>query len=98
MMTNCPECGSTEIVPDLVVFANDAASGSNPPYVKLLEPEPAKHGFIWVPKDVVSGFHAAICGACGHTQFYTKRYAQFLEAHKQGYKSETYSMNTIPFS
>ena len=98
MMTKCPECGSSEIIPDLVVFADEAASGQNPPYVKLLEPEPVNRPFIWMPKDVRTGFHAAVCGGCGHTEFYTKLHAQLLEAHKKGYTSETCSMSIIPLS
>jgi predicted nucleic-acid-binding Zn-ribbon protein len=96
MMTKCPECGSTDIVPDLIVFADAATSGQNPPYVKLVEPEPAKLPFIWMPKDVKAGFRAAICGACGHTQFYTKQHAEILEAHKKGYTNQTYGLKIIP--
>src|SRR5690348_14279440 len=98
MMTKCPECGSSEIVPDLIVYADSSGTGQNPPYVKLMEPEPAKRPFVWMPKDVRTGFYAAICGACGHTEFYTKRHAQILEAHKKGYKNEAYSLDIIPFS
>lgn len=50
MMTSCPECSSTEIVSDLLVFSGDAQTNDRPPYVKLLEPEPAKRPFIWMPK------------------------------------------------
>ncbi|MBM3123448.1 MAG: hypothetical protein FJZ87_00075 [Chloroflexi bacterium] len=96
MMKKCPECGSGEIVPNLIVFADDSANGLNPPYVKLVEPEPVKRPFVWVPKHVASGFRAAVCGACGHTEFYTNRHAEILEAHRKGYTSQTCSLNVIP--
>jgi predicted nucleic-acid-binding Zn-ribbon protein len=97
MIKQCPLCGSTEIVPDLLVFSDEAGSGQQPPYVRLVEPRPEKAPFIWSPKDVTSGFHAAVCGACGYTAFYTKRHAQILEAHKKGYTSQQNSLKIIPF-
>src|SRR5262245_48715487 len=96
MMTKCPQCGSRDIVSDLIVFADEATVGQNPPYVKLIEPEPAKRPFIWMAKDVKAGFRAAICGACGHTEFYTRQHAEILEAHKKGYTNQTYGLNIIP--
>ncbi len=92
MMKTCPECGSTEIIPDLLVFADEARSGLHPPYVQLMEPRPEKTPFIWIPKSVATGFRAAICGSCGYTRFYTKEYAKILEAHKAGYTSQQFAM------
>jgi hypothetical protein len=92
----CPDCGSSEIVSDLLLFSDEATIGQHPPYVKSVEPEPAKRPILWMPKTVMTGFRAAICGACGHTQFYTKYHAGILEAHKKGYSSQTYSLNIIP--
>ena len=87
MMDTCPECGSLEIVKDLVVFAGEAPSGQKLVYVSLQEPLPEKKPFIWSPKEVVSGFRAAICGDCGYTRLYTKQFKEILEAYKKGYKS-----------
>ncbi len=95
-MKQCPECGSTEIVPDLILFADEALVGQHPPYVKLKEPEPEKHPFIWLPKYVAAGFRAAICGSCGYTRFYTKYHAEILDAYKKGYASQQYDMSIIP--
>ncbi|MBI3159618.1 MAG: hypothetical protein HYZ26_08485 [Chloroflexi bacterium] len=95
MMHTCPECGSTEIVPELLVFADEALIGQHPPYVKLVEPKPEKAPFIWSPKSVATGFRAAICGACGYTRFYTKHYAEILEAHKKGYTSQAFDLKTV---
>jgi predicted nucleic-acid-binding Zn-ribbon protein len=69
MMNNCPECGSIEIVNDLVVFAGEAPSGQRLIYVSLEEPSPEKKPFVWSPKTVVTGFRASICGECGYTRF-----------------------------
>ncbi len=96
MLTQCPACGSTEIIPDLIVFSDSAGSGQNPPFVKLVEPEPAKRPFVWMPKEVKGGFRAAVCGACGHTQFYTNQHAELLEAHKKGYTTQPYTSKILP--
>ncbi len=96
MMTTCPECGSTEIIPDLIVFADESPSGQQPVYVQLREPEPPKHGFIWLPHTVATGFRAAICGNCGYTRFYTRYQKELLEAYKKGYRSETYNRTNLP--
>ena len=87
MIDKCPECGSSEIVKDLVVFAGEAPSGQKLLYISLQEPLPEKKSFIWNPKEVVSGFRAAICGDCGYTRFYTKQFKEILEAYKKGYTS-----------
>ena len=87
-MKTCPECGSTDIIPDLLVFSDEALVGAHPPYVELIEPEPAKRPFIWSPKTVATGFRAAICGTCGYTRFYTKHAAEMLEAYKKGYTGQ----------
>jgi predicted nucleic-acid-binding Zn-ribbon protein len=96
MLKACPECGSTDIVPDLLVFADEALAGQHAPYVRLIEPEPGKRPFIWKPQSVATGFRAAICGACGYTRFYTKNYAEILEAHKKGYTSQQSTMKILP--
>ena len=86
-MSKCPECGSSDIVPDLNVLTEETTSGHRPLYIKLVEPEPAKLPFIWVAQEVKSEFSAAVCGQCGFTQFHSKNYAEVLDAHKKGYSS-----------
>ena len=90
-MKPCPECGSTEIIADLVVFANqmETLAGGVVACVQLTEPKPEKAPFIWVPKYVTSGFHAAVCGECGYTRFYAAHHANLLQARRQGYVSNT---------
>jgi ribosomal protein S27AE len=90
----CPECGSADIVSDLVVFSDDSLAGQQPPYVQLLKPKPEKAPFMWSPKHVDAGFHAAVCGACGFTRFYTKRHAEILDASRRGYTSKRYDRET----
>ena len=94
-MKTCPECGSNEIVPNLIVFADEALSGLHPPYVQLIEPEPAKRPFVWSPKTAATGFRAAVCGECGYTRFYATNHAELLKAHKQGYASQQFVMNIL---
>jgi predicted nucleic-acid-binding Zn-ribbon protein len=88
MKTQCPECGSSDIIPDLLVCTDETVSGGMPAYVKLVEPEPPKKPFLWMAAEVKVYFHAAVCGACGHTQLYTKQHTEILEAHKKGYSSQ----------
>ena len=88
MMTQCPECGSTEVIHDLVVFAGAAPTGQSIVYIALQEPAPEKKPFVWSPKTVAAGFRAAICCSCGYTQFYTKHFKEILEAHKMGCASQ----------
>lgn len=95
MKKTCTECGSNEIIPDLLVFADEALTGQHPPYVRLIEPEPAKRPFIWMAKSVATGFRAAVCGDCGHTRFYATNHAELSKAHKQGYASQQYALKDI---
>ena len=80
MMTQCPECGSSEVIPDVFVFTKAALAGSNEVNYVVLE-DPTRQG-----QPVTSGLRAAICGKCGHVEFFN-RYAAELQAHKQGYVS-----------
>jgi predicted nucleic-acid-binding Zn-ribbon protein len=89
MMTKCPECGSSDIVPDLLVNTDAANPNHKPAYVKLLEPPPPDHPNVWIPQQVRTEFYAAVCGSCGLTRLYTKEHARIWEAHKKGYTSQT---------
>ncbi len=79
MMTKCLVCGSTEIIPDLWVFTQ-VGSDRDTPFVSL-DPPKGKG------KPVELGLRAAICGKCGHAEFYTRYPADLLEAYKKGYVS-----------
>jgi predicted nucleic-acid-binding Zn-ribbon protein len=95
MTKTCPECGSTDIVSELLVFADKMLSGDYPPSVKLIEPDPEKLPFIWSPKIAATGFRAAVCGACGYTRFYAANHAEILAAHQKGYTSQQYALKNI---
>jgi predicted nucleic-acid-binding Zn-ribbon protein len=89
MMTKCPECGSNDIIPDLLVNTDAANPNHKPAYVKLLEPPPAERPNMWIPQEVRTEFYAAICGSCGFTRLYTKQHIKIWEAHQKGYISQT---------
>jgi len=80
MMTKCPKCGSTEIVPELILYGN-LHTGKKPARVILVDPSRKDD-------DVVVGFYADICGSCGYTEFFTKKANLLLEAHKKGFVSQ----------
>ncbi len=75
MMTKCPDCGSTEILSDLVVFG-----GYQDNNIRLIMVDPKKKG-----ESVVYGIRAALCCGCGHVDLYTKYYKEFVEAKNKGY-------------
>jgi len=39
MMTKCPVCDSSEIVPNLLIFTDETVRGGRLAYVKLVEPK-----------------------------------------------------------
>ena len=86
--SKCSECGSSDIVSGLKVLTEESTSGGRPAYVNLVEPQPAKKPFMWIAQEAKSEFHAAVCGACGHTRLYAKNHDEILEAHKKGYASQ----------
>ena len=88
MMKQCPKCGSAEIIPDLIVFAPGTKMGDQPIFVALVEPEPPNRPFVWKPQTITTGFRAAVCGECGHSELYTKQYAEMTSAHKKGFKTK----------
>ena len=79
MMTKCPQCGSAEIVPDLIVFG-EVTSIWRSIFVSLVHP--AKKG-----EPVNIGFRVAVCGTCGHAEMYTRAYQDLLDAYKKGYST-----------
>jgi NAD-dependent SIR2 family protein deacetylase len=76
MMTQCPQCGSNEIIPDLVLFGNEVPSYQA--FVSLVDPHPhhTQEGFA-------AGILVAICGACGHIKMFTNWNKELLEEYKK---------------
>ena len=87
MMTQCPECKSNDIIPDLKLSTDDKVNTGMPAFVKLVEPEPEKKSFMWMAQEVKSTFAASVCGNCGYTRMYAQDHAELLDAHKKGYQS-----------
>ena len=83
-MRQCPKCGSNEIIPELNIRGGEGY----PPYVRILEPDPANRPFVWIPKSEQSHFRADVCGGCGYTEFYAENYKSLNESHKKGYRSK----------
>jgi predicted nucleic-acid-binding Zn-ribbon protein len=79
MMTKCPKCDSTEVIPELSLFGS-AGGKTGSVFVSLLDP--SGRG-----ENVSAGFRADICGNCGYTEFYSKKAPLLLEAHKKDYIS-----------
>jgi predicted nucleic-acid-binding Zn-ribbon protein len=84
MMTQCPKCGSNEIISKLQIQGGDG----HPPFVDIVEPDPANRPFIWMPKRVQSHFRIDVCGACGYAEFYAENYKALNEGYKQGFRSK----------
>ena len=86
MMDECPKCGSTEIMPDLVLWTN-YDSDRHITYVALDNPK-KKRDFIEV------GFRADVCGACGCTEMHTNSFSELRAAWNNGFKSRGTSRAT----
>lgn len=80
MMTQCPKCGSAEIVPDHILFG-DAVTGNTPPLLFMVDTKKKASG-------VAAGVRAAACGGCDHLEFYTIDHQDPLDAHKRGCVSQ----------
>lgn len=84
MMKLCPKCNSDEIISQLSVRGGEG----HPSYVSVIEPDPEKKPFVWIPKSEQSHFRADVCGACGYTEFYAENYKALNEGRKKGYRSQ----------
>ena len=81
MLTKCPDCGSTDIVSDLMVYSIAARHAGNEILVVHVDlSDPHKKS-----EPLLVGFRASICCDCGYTKFYTKRFKELKEAVKKGY-------------
>jgi predicted nucleic-acid-binding Zn-ribbon protein len=78
----CPKCGGTEIMMGIEV-RDDGRSSSHPLRVVVEEPEPAKHGVIWIQGQATGELRASICANCGYTELYTDNLAELYNAFKK---------------
>ncbi len=80
----CPKCGSRDVMADVEV-RDDGRSSSHPLRVVVEEPEPPKHGVIWVQGQSTGDIHAWICARCGYTELYTNNLVELSRSYKKGH-------------
>ncbi len=80
----CPKCGSRDVLADIEV-RDDGRSSNHPLRVVVEEPEPARHGAIWIQDQSTGEVHAWICAGCGYTELYTDNLAQLLKSYRRGH-------------
>ena len=78
----CPKCGSREVMADLEV-RDDGRNNSHPLRVAVEEPEPPKHGRIWIQGQSFGDVHAWICANCGYTELYTNNPTELHQSYKK---------------
>lgn len=77
-MTKCPQCGSTEIIPDLfVVTGNNLYAALN-----LQPPKGSK------AQEFYTRCQASVCGSCGYMELYANDAAKLLAAYRSGATTE----------
>ncbi len=54
-----------------VEVRDDGRSGHHPLRVVVVEPEPPKHGAVWVQGQSEGEIRAWICGRCGYMELFT---------------------------
>jgi predicted nucleic-acid-binding Zn-ribbon protein len=79
----CPKCGSKDVMADVEV-RDDGQNGSHPLRVVVEEPEPPKHGFIWVAGQSTGDVRAWICARCGYTELYTGNLEALNNSYRKG--------------
>lgn len=63
---------------------DEGRSGSHPLRVVVEEPEPPKHGVIWVRGGSAGDIRAWICGHCGYTELYTNNLGELSTSYRKG--------------
>ncbi len=79
---SCPKCGSKAVMANIEV-RDDGRSSSHPLRVVVQEPEPAKHGAIWIEGQSTGDVHAWICSNCGYTELYTDNLAELRKSYQK---------------
>ena len=79
----CPKCGSRDVMADVEV-RDDGRSSSHPLRVVVEEPEPQKHGAIWVAGQSTGDVRAWICAHCGYTELYTNNLGELSKSYNKG--------------
>jgi predicted nucleic-acid-binding Zn-ribbon protein len=80
----CPKCGSRDIMAGVEV-RDEGRSGAHPLRVVVEEPEPAKHGTIWIQAHSTGDLYAWICGSCGYTELYAGNLQELLGSYRKSH-------------
>jgi predicted nucleic-acid-binding Zn-ribbon protein len=80
----CRNCGSRDVMADIEI-RDDGRSGSHPLRVVVEEPEPPKHGRIWVQEQSTGDLRAWICAKCGYTELFTNNIDRLYESYKKSH-------------
>jgi hypothetical protein len=51
----------------------------------VVEPEPAKHGAVWVQGQSEGEIHAWICAQCGYTELYANNLRDLSGSYHKGH-------------
>ncbi len=78
----CPNCGSKVVMAGVEV-RDDGKSSTHPLRVVIEEPEPVKHGRVWVQPESIGELRAWICATCGYTELYTNNLGGLYESYKK---------------
>ena len=76
----CPKCGSKQIMTDVEVL-DDGRDTSHPLRVFVREPEPPKHGRIWIQGTSKGELTAWICANCGYTELYSNNLTELYSSY-----------------
>ncbi len=76
----CPRCGSKQVMAGVEV-RDDGRNSSHPLRVVVHEPEPPKHGRIWIQEQSTGELSAWICAHCGYTEMYSNNLAELYKSY-----------------
>ncbi|WP_405146296.1 hypothetical protein OG589_04105 [Sphaerisporangium sp. NBC_01403] len=80
----CSKCGSPHVMAGVEV-RDHARNGSLPLSVRVEEPEPPDHGFVWKQGSSTGTVRAWICASCGYTELYTDNLAALYESYRKAH-------------
>jgi len=76
----CPKCGSKQVMADVEV-RDDGRNNSHPLRIAVSEPEPPKHGRIWIQGQSTGDLRAWVCAHCGYTELYSNNLDQLYQSY-----------------
>ena len=76
----CPKCGSKQVMADVEV-RDDGRYDHHPLRIAVTEPEPPKHGRIWIQGQSAGDLRAWVCAHCGYTELYSNNLDQLYQSY-----------------